>query len=187
MENKHFSQLQALISAQEELQPSPVVKQRIMAGIHQPAQSWLDSAMQWAMGAVVAMLVTLVLWITVQPGEVLEWQSSQEITIFRIYRAPMGDSNYELLHEIEAKKEVGHYTFLDPLVIPGQYYQYRVEGLQGEGQLAFRETISGNTAQVLPAQLAIILTSLVLTFGILSFTSQNRANPAHPLFTFSTL
>lgn len=186
MQNKQFSQLQTIISSQEELQPSPVVKQRIMAKIHQPAHRWLEPAFRWATSTAVAVLVMFVLWIVVQPGTVLAWQSFQDVTTFRVYRAPAGSANYKLLREIEAQEEVTRYTFLDPLLIPGQDYQYKVEGLQTEGQLAFQETISGNTARVLPAQLAIILTSLMLTFATLYFTNQSLVNHVQSIFAFST-
>ena len=71
MDDKLFStQLQAAIAAQEELQPSPAVKARLMAKIHQPAQPWLKPALRWVMGAAVALLAALVLWAAVQPGTV---------------------------------------------------------------------------------------------------------------------
>ncbi len=67
-------QLQATLSAQEELAPSPVVKERIMAEIRQPAQSRLTPVWRWAMAITVTLLLGLVLWCVVQPGIVSEWK-----------------------------------------------------------------------------------------------------------------
>lgn len=184
--NKKNSSLQAIVSSQEELLPSPSVKQHIMAEIRQPAQSWLEPAFRWATSVAMAFLVMLVLWSIVQPGAVLAWQSPQEVTFFRVYRAPAGSASYELLREIETQQEVTQYTFLDPLLIPGKDYQYRIEGLQEGGELAFQETVLGNTAQVLPAQLAIMLSSLMLTLSMLSLVNRDFPNHVQTLFRFST-
>ncbi len=175
-------QLKAILSAQEELRPSPAVKTRLMARISVVKSSpqtrpWIQPALEWATNAAVAILAMLVLWAVVQPGTVLAWESVPTASTFRIYRAADG-SNFELLQEIQADKKVERYTFLDPLLIPGKHYQYRIEGLQEDGQVEFQETISGNTLAALPAQLAILLTSLILAYGALSFTKFNQ----HPYF-----
>ena len=51
------------------------------------------------------------------------------------------------------------YSYVDTALWPGQTYQYRVEAVNDRAASA---TIAANGAEVLPAQLAIVLSSLLI-------------------------
>jgi len=63
------------------------------------------------------------------------------------------------VREVPAQSGMLDYTFVDTALWPGQAYQYRVEAIDAETASA---TVAANGADVLPAQLAIVLSSLLI-------------------------
>jgi hypothetical protein len=111
-------------------------------------------------GVILAVLTLLLLWNAVQPGIGLQWSVRGAVpTAFRVYRAPAGSDRFEFVREIPAQSGTLDYRYVDTALWPGQTYQYRVEAVNAESASA---TIAANGADLLPAQLAIILSSLLI-------------------------
>lgn len=111
-------------------------------------------------GAVFAILAMLLLWNVVQPGIGLQWSVNGAVpTAFRVYRASAGSDHFEILREIPAQSGIMDYAYVDTALWPGQMYQYRVEAVNDRAASA---TIAANGAEVLPAQLAIVFSSLLI-------------------------
>jgi len=110
-------------------------------------------------GAIFALLALLLLWNVVQPGIGLQWSvNGATPTAFRVYRAPAGSDRFEFLREIPAQPGTMNYSYVDTALWPGWKYQYRVEAVN---DWATSATIAANGADVLPAQLAIVFSSLL--------------------------
>ena len=111
-------------------------------------------------GVVFAVLALLLLWSVVQPGIGLQWSVNGAVPVaFRVYRAPAGSDRFEFVREVPAQSGTLDYTYVDTALWPGQAYQYRVEAVNAETASA---TIAANGADVLPAQLAIVFSSLLI-------------------------
>ena len=141
--------------------PPAAVRQRVLAQAR--AMSRARRMPRWLpmlSGAVVAVLALLLLWNVMQPGIGLQWSVNGAVPVaFRVYRAPAGSDRFEILSEIPARAGVMDYSYVDTALWPGQAYQYRVEGVSAD---AVSETISANGLDVLPAQIAIALSSLLV-------------------------
>jgi hypothetical protein len=141
--------------------PSALVRQRVLAQARGAARS--GRAPRWlpvVSGAVVTVLALVFLWSVVRPGIGLQWSVDGAIPIaFRVYRAPAGSNRFEIMREIPARSGIVDYSFVDTALWPGQTYQYRVEAVNADTVSA---TIAANGADVLPAQLAIVLSSLLI-------------------------
>jgi hypothetical protein len=111
-------------------------------------------------GALLAVLALLLLWNVVQPGIGLQWSVAGAVpAAFRVYRAPVNSDRFEIVREIPAQSGTLDYAFVDTALWPGEVYQYRVEAVNAETVSA---TIKANGADVLPAQLAIVFSSLLV-------------------------
>jgi hypothetical protein len=141
--------------------PKPVVRQRVLAQARTtfPARRmprWLPVLS----GVIFAVLALLLLWNVVQPGISLQWSVNGVMpTAFRVYRAPEGSDRFEILREIPAKSGIMNYSYVDTALWPGQTYEYRVEAVNDRMVSA---TVAATGAEILPAQLAIILSSLLI-------------------------
>jgi hypothetical protein len=116
-----------------------------------------------AWGTAVALAVLVVLWTLLQPGIQLQWAvDGGTPAAFRIYRAPAGSADFGLLGEVPAEPAVQAYSYVDARLWPAQTYMYRVEAVGAEGEAAASRAITADARTVLPAQLAILLTSLIV-------------------------
>jgi len=156
--------IQAVVQSQPRWSPPDRVWQSIQKQITaaqpnrgisaRPVASW------WA-GLVLAIMVLVGLWYIVQPGIVLQWTvSGQSPETYRIYRAPSGTADFQLIHEIKAQDEISYYRYVDTLLLPGQSFSYRVEGVGQVGRIAVSQMVTIPPLAALPGQLAVILTSL---------------------------
>ncbi len=147
----------AALSQSTRLPPS-AVRQRVLAQVRTSSKTprWLPVLS----GGVLAVLALLLLWNVVQPGIDLQWSVNGPVpAAFRIYRASAGSQRFEFVREIPAQAGVMDYTYIDTTLWPGQVYQYRVEAVNAETASA---TIAANGADVLPTQLAIVFSSLLI-------------------------
>ena len=129
----------------------------------------------WAGGLALALAAVLVLWAVFQPGIGLQWTvSGSSVTAFRIYRAPMGSDNFQLVREVPARPGAQDYTYVDPVVLPSQTYIYRVEGVS-QGQSALSPTLALNGAEAMRMQLLILMTGLVVGCVAAFLTQQLRS------------
>jgi hypothetical protein len=117
--------------------------------------------MAWAWGGVLALAVVLLLWGSIQPGIVLRWSvDNVPLTAFRVYRAAAGSTDFELVQEVPAEPDAQQYTYVDPLLVPGRTYVYRVEGVGPGSKSVFSQAVVASAIEALPGQLAILLIGL---------------------------
>jgi len=138
--------------------PSFAVRQRVLAQarVKSKMPRWLPALS----GVVLAMLALLLLWSVVQPGIGLQWSVNGAVPVaFRVYRAPAGSDRFEFVREVPAQSGIMDYTYVDTALWPGQTYQYRVEAVNAETASA---TIAANGADLLPTQLALVFSSLLI-------------------------
>lgn len=163
-----WQRVQAAVGQQPVQPPSSQVRQRLMAeirtlqGTKRPAFTWP----QLAWGTALALAVLMLLWITVQPGIVLQWSVADGgPAAFRVYRAPVGSADFGLVGELPAGADAQAYSYVDTRLLPGQQYVYRVEAVGQGGQVAASQAITASALEALPGQLAILLTSLLVGYG----------------------
>ena len=141
--------------------PPTTVRQRVLAQTQAAGRARrIPRGLHLLSGAVFTVLALLLLWNVVQPGIGLQWSVNGAVpTAFRVYRAFAGSDRFEILREVPAQSGIMDYSYVDTALWPGQAYQYRVEAVNDPTASA---TIAANGAEVLPAQLAIVLSSLLI-------------------------
>jgi len=141
--------------------PPAAVRQRVLAQTQAAGRTRrMPRGLPLLSGAAFAVLALLLLWNVVQPGIGLQWSVNGTVpTAFRVYRAPAGSDRFEILREIPAQSGTADYSYVDTALWPGQDYQYRVEAVNDRAAAA---TVAANGAEVVPAQLAIVLSSLLI-------------------------
>jgi len=160
------------IRNQKEFSPSHQVQAKIISEIQQPARQ-PGTLSQWLWSVPLAAIIFALLWLTIQPGNQLQWSvRGSEPAAFRIYRAPVGNTTFELIDEIDAIPTQHSYKFADPVVLPGQNYHYAVESVDQYGNTSISQVASSNSMMVLATQFAILLTSLMLTFGMITIAQE---------------
>ena len=138
--------------------PPAALRQRVLAQaqVRPRTPRWLPVLS----GAVLAMLALFLLWNAVQPGIGLQWTVNGDVpTAFRVYRAPADSDLFEFVREVPAQAGIMDYTYVDTALWPGQSYRYRVEAVNTETTSA---TVAANGAEVLPTQIAILFSSLLI-------------------------
>jgi hypothetical protein len=156
-----WHQVRAAALSQPQRPPSPAVRQRLLAQTRAQAQPrslprWLPGLS----GILLAVLTLAVMWNIVQPGIGLQWSVDGSVpAAFRVYRAPLGSDRFEIVREVPARANSLDYSFIDTTLWPGQTYQYRIEAINHEAMSAI---IAANGSDVLPAQLVIVVSSLMI-------------------------
>lgn len=174
--------LRSTINAQPKISPSPRVRQQLLAQIRTRQRApRLLARPTWLIGPVVAVLLLVALWMVVQPGIALHWSvAGTGASAYRVYRAPVDTEQFNLISEIPARNDAQAYSFTDVTSLPGQTYTYVIEAVTESGQTTRSPLAVGRGLDVLPAQLALILTSLVagaaaiLLVGNVSHPTSNR-------------
>ena len=160
------------VRTQKEFIPSHQVRANIISNIQQPVRQ-PRSLNQWVWGIPLAAIIFALLWLTIQPGNQLHWSiRGSEPVAFRIYRAPIGNTTFELIEEFAAIPTQQSYKFADPVVLPGQNYHYAIETIDQFGNTSISQVASSNTMMVLAIQFAILLTSIMLTFGMITIAQE---------------
>jgi hypothetical protein len=168
---KNFDLIRTVTINQPLVEPSPLVRQRIMTLIH---ESDIVIApryrVEWNViaGSFLTLIILVLLWLTARPGMALQWSLEHDgISIFRIYRAAQGSNQFELLKEIPAQTNQLQYRFVDSILIPGKDYRYRVEGVRSNGVSTFSQVVDGSFLDLLPGQLALLLSSIIVSVEIM--------------------
>ena len=162
-----WQQVRSAALSQPQRPPAPLVRQRVLAQTRAPraarASTPFTARPRWLpalSGVILALLTLAVLWNVVQPGIGLQWSVAGSVpSAFRIYRAPLGSDHFEIVREVPARANTLDYSFIDTTLWPGQAYQYRIEAVSPEAASA---TIAASGSDVLPLQLAIIVSSLLI-------------------------
>jgi hypothetical protein len=122
-----------------------------------------------ASGLAAAMIVFVLLWLIVKPGITMRWSVNGVVpATFRVYRAPTGSPAYELIGEIKSEDNQFVYQYRDLIFVPGRSYLYRVDGINSSGEITFSKAVINDTRSILPGQLIILLTSVIMGYVCLS-------------------
>ena len=172
-----WQQVRAAASSQPQAKPPLTLRRQIMARANATRRmSSLPHWMPWFSGVALALVVLIALWSILQPGIGLQWSvSGEQPTGFLIYRAPLNSSQFEVVREIPAQPGHASYTFVDMALSPGQAYQYRVETPTRE---AVSATIAVSSAEVLPLQIIILLSSFACGLAAVYVLRQFDAAPS---------
>ncbi|MBI5564306.1 MAG: hypothetical protein HY870_05395 [Chloroflexi bacterium] len=173
------SVLQSAISEQPKLPPSPLVRQQLLAHISLQQRAPRRLARPaWLVGSAVTVILLVALWAVIQPGIALQWSvAGTGASAYRVYRAPVDSEEFSLISEIPAQHNGQAYSFTDITSLPGQTYTYVVEAVTDSGETTLSPLAVGRGLDVLPAQLALILTSLVAGAAA-TLLAGNLARPA---------
>jgi hypothetical protein len=162
--------IQSVISDQPQQDPSPMIWQRVLAAAHtteRGRQSSLPVYQGFLAGAKLTISILVSLWLVIRPGVMLQWSVERDGMInYRIYRASQGSSQFELIKEVTAQIDRSRYNYVDTSLIPGKDYVYRVEAIPPTGAPTFSQVVQGRYLEILPGQLAILLTSIITGYGI---------------------
>ena len=152
--------------------PSSRVEIRLFNQISTPKRQSVK-LLRWAWSIPLAILLFAILWMVSQPGAQLAWTATDsELTEFRIYRSAIGRNGYELVEEMPANDNQGHYQFSDHRLIPGLTYTYIIEGITTNGNSVRTSALTIRTISTLASQFAILLTSFILTFGMITIAKE---------------
>jgi hypothetical protein len=164
-----WQRLRTAVHDQPQREPPAAVRRRVMA----PAASRRRAQRAprrrtWVWGAALSLVVLVLLWAVVRPGIVLQWEvNAGPVTEFRIYRAPVGSADFELVREVAARPGERAYTYVDGGLLPLRTYVYQVEAVDPGGGLVSSPLITASAVEALPAQLAVILTSLSVGWALI--------------------
>lgn len=155
------------VAGQSEATPSSSVERALLAKIRvreaeqlAPPPSWWT----WAWGVAVALLVTIILWATLNPGLVVEWEAQTDTPVaFQLLRSSGGTENFQALQTFEANQSGERYQYVDLYVWPGQTYVYRVEA-HADGRLIDERTLVVPGHVALPGQLAVVITGIMVGY-----------------------
>jgi hypothetical protein len=174
-----WQQVRSAALSQPQRPPASLVRQRVLAQARaQRAQTPFKTPTCWLpvlSGVILTLLTLAVLWNVVQPGIGLQWSVAGSVpAAFRIYRAPLGSDHFEIVREVPARANTVDYSFIDTTLWPGQAYQYRIEAVD---PVAASATIAASGSDVLPLQLAIVFSSLLIGLAAVFVLRQLVATP----------
>jgi hypothetical protein len=171
-ELRFWNAVKRVVWEQPRLTPAPGVFEQARAriAVHGPALK-----LNWPMlpaiasGIAAALVVFVFLWLIVKPGITLRWSvNGGEPASFRVYRAPAGSEEFVLVDEIKAQADQFVYQYSDLIFVPGRSYLYRVEGIDSSGEITFSKAVINDSRSILPGQLIIVLTSVIMGYVCLS-------------------
>jgi hypothetical protein len=103
----------------------------------------------------------------------LQWSSIENTPAsFRIYRAAAGSEQFELIEELPASPHQHSYHFSDFLLIPGRNYQYLIEVRDQWGNTSLSQVAMSDSTMILASQIALLLTSFMVTFGLITIMQE---------------
>lgn len=168
LEVRAWEQVQGALKSRPSVTPSLDVRRQILSYAHLATPIHRPSPFLQSLAfSSIALSLLIFLWMLIKPGVVLQWSTSDnELTAFRIYRAPAGSEAFTLVREISTSQNMAEYSFVDAFLLPGQVFEYRVEGWNPVGGYSNSQSVTGRALDALPAQVAVLLTSLILAFFI---------------------
>lgn len=114
-----------------------------------------------------ALVILTLLWAVIRPGVMLQWSPAQgKMSEFHVYRAAQGQDHFDLLEVVPAREGAQRYTYVDVFLLPWQSYSYRVEGVNASGVQAISTLVTHQAIEILPGQLALLITSLTLGYSL---------------------
>ncbi len=175
----HFNstlQLSQILHSQTSHAPSSKAKDLLLNKVHNRSIQTKSGVFPWLWGGPTMLLIFILLWLIVQPVTQLQWSTNGNTPeLFRIYRSQAGDGQYELIEELPAIPTQQIYQYSDLIVVPGRNYQYKIEVRDQSGNTSLSQTVMSNSLMTFAAQISILLTSMVLTFGLITLTQEVKS------------
>lgn len=166
----HCRQVASLVAVQPALHPSPDAWQKTLAAVRHLPQPARRPAITWhwqPSAGLLSLAVLILLWLVVRPGVLLQWTVNTEgLTAYRLYRAPVGSSDYTLIGELPVQPGLSQYQYTDALLVPGQTYSYVVEGVRNGSRYFVSGAVTAAAGQALPAQIALIFASVMIGYAL---------------------
>jgi len=176
--HKSIQQLSKALHTQTSQVPSPEINALLLIQVKkQPIQS-KNNIYPWLWSGPTMLLIFILLWLIVQPVTQLQWSTNGNAPeLFRIYRSQTGDGQYQLIEELPAIPSKQIYQYSDLIVVPGRNYQYIIEVRDQSGNTSLSQTVMSNSLMTFAAQISILITSIVLTFGLVALTLEVKSFP----------
>ena len=167
-----------VLRTQDSHAPSNKVRTQLLTLIQkQPIRS-KSRVHPWLWGGPIMLLIFILLWIIAQPGTQLRWSiNGNTPATSLIYRAPVGSEQFVLIEELTATTTQPTYQYADLLVVPGQTYQYMIEIRDQNGNTTRSQTAMSDSQMTLAAQIALLITSFILTLGIIKVSQEIKFFP----------
>lgn len=167
-----LQQFATLVRDQETRTPPRSVDTKLFARIRERQARW-RGIRQWAWGIPVAALLFALLWLVIQPGAQLQWSvRGDAVSEFRVYRAPVGSTTFELIAEIPAIASQQSYQYRDVDIFPGKPYHYTIEIVDQAGNISRSPVVASDPWESLSIYMTIMLTSFVLAFGMIAIKQE---------------
>ena len=174
---RELQQFSAMMNRQEDRMPPRRVDARLFSQIRKQPSRW-SGFLQWLWGFPVAVLLFALLWLIVQPGAQLQWSvRGDTVSEFRVYRAPVGSTTFELVATLPAVAGQRSYQYRDLAIFPGKSYHYTIEIVDQAGNISRSPVVASNPWESLVVYTTIVLTSFVLTFGMIAIASEAKFMP----------
>ncbi len=162
-----WEEVRAAVASQPEAEPSPEVRDRVLAEIRvreaedlAPPPSWWT----WAGGVAAAVLVTALLWAALRPGIVVSWTAQTAAPATLHLQRATARGEFRTLHTFPTERAAQRYRYVDGTVWPWRTYVYRVEARLGDAAIEQHTlTVPGHVA--LAGQLAVVITGALVGYG----------------------
>ncbi len=165
-------QIAEVLSKQSVISPSHQVRAKILNSIHKPVPQ-SNRFLQWIWGIPLTLLIFSLLWLIIQPGNLLQWSvRDTNAAAYRVYRAPVGGTTFTFVEELPAYPSQQFYQYSDPALIPGQNFNYAIEIVDRLGNTKISQVSSTNTMMALSSQIALLLASFILAFGMITIAQE---------------
>jgi hypothetical protein len=170
-----YQQIALGLTKQVEFQPSLKIKDTVLSRISRAGFGFILA--RWAIGIGLVITIFIGLIFTFRPGIELQWTVlGNDLSGFEIYRASQGSESFEFIHELSKDPNSNRYQYLDPLFFPGQTVRYEIVAVDISGLPIYRQTLLSKTTHVFASQIALLLTSIILSFGVLTISQEWRYN-----------
>jgi len=160
--------------------PSSTIQTEIFAKLS-PISRKASNATQWAFAVPITVLLMVLLWIIVQPGNNLNWSipetAGTEMSAIRIYRAPMGSLKFQKIDEFPVLPDQKDFQYFDTYLVPLLSYHYIIEMVDQTGQTSISQATSADSQTLIVMQLAILLTSCLFSYGFIKVAQQLPSLP----------
>jgi len=163
------------ISSQEATTPDSLIESRLFTKIRQASENRKSfNILQWAWSLPLAAILVVILLVLVQPVTQLQWSVRDDnLAAFRVYRATAGSTTFELLGELPAADGQTNYEFTDETSsFSIKNYHYVIAIVTQNGSTAVSPAVSSNTLMTFASQFALLLTSFILTFGMITVVKE---------------
>jgi hypothetical protein len=188
-EEQHFHQLIVnSLNSQEIIYPAAHIEARLKAEIGKPILR-SSRIREWSVVISTAISILILLWAFIRPGNNLTWSITEvkgnHFSTYRIYRAPLGSTNFKLVDEIATEPNQLNYEYSDSYLIPWVSYQYYIEFEDHTGHSYISQSIVSSSGNLPLSRLVIFACYCLLALGFILLVREIFSPTDHKSSTFS--